>query len=520
MLIMTIVSCKKKSNDPEPAIIPTGPDIEVPPAAEANTLPVKVRIGTKIYTITYQSGSKKIDKITKSDGGVETYHYTGDLIDKIDYDAAGNDYTKFEYNEKGALIRETHYRSGNAAAKTEYTYPSADKVTFTESEYKNNNWKAGEPATLEFDGKGNVVKGGSKDIQVSVSYNDKNTPFLNVTGWSKIHFTGGIPLGDNVDVEDVVGRRNNPIKTKVTGAALLDLDFNYEFGDNNNAKFPTKITGKEGTETAFIVEVCYSENCNISDNPVDPNDPDDPNNEEQPNQETATLPQKIVMNSNGETRTYTITYQGNTARLDKITETNGLTMAYQYKGDLIEKEYNANKADEYNLYQYNGNNQLTKISGYRGSNKPAETEVVPSGTKAIATGEEIGEEGSKLELNYDSKGNLTNLKMFDNGKGDTPIAEVSITYDTKNAPFMNVLGWRQSRLLIGVPLGDNIGYEDIMAVVNNPLEVTGKVNDNIEVIYDYEFKDSKNPKFPTKITGRIVKEGKTAHTFDAEITYS
>ncbi|MFD1630336.1 hypothetical protein [Pseudopedobacter beijingensis] len=514
MLAIGIASCKKKSDHPEPITDPEEPGIEVPPAPEANTLPVKMSINadgkSEVYTITYQSGTKKIAKIEKANGEQETYQYSGDLIERINYGSSGDDYTKFEYNEKGALIREIRYRSSVAAAKTEYSYPAENKVIFIESEYKNNNWEAGDAAILEFDSKGNVVSGSSKEVQVAVSYDNKNTPFLNVTGWSKIHYKGGIPLGDNVDVEDVVGRRSNPIKTKVTGAMALDLDFSYEFGDNNNAKFPTKITGKEGAETAFVVEICYSTDCGITDNS------NNPGGGEQPNPETSTLPETIVMTVDGKTKNYTITYQGNSAKIDKIQESGGAIRVYEYNQDLIKKEYSESRPEDYELYGYNGDNQLTKVSSYRqGVNNPGEIIFTYSGTKTIATGDELD---GRLEFNYDSKGNLTNLDMFEEGKSASA-AQISITYDDKNAPFMNVLGWKKIRYLVGVPLGDNIDFEDIIAVANNPSKVTGNLTgENVEVTYSYEFKDSKNPKFPTKITG-TVKVGTATRTFTAEITY-
>lgn len=516
VLVIGIASCKKKSDYPEPIIDPEEPGVEVPPASEANTLPMKMSINangkSEVYTITYQSGTKKIAKIEKSNGPLETYQYAGDLIERINYGSAGNDYTMFEYSEKGALIRKTHYQSSNLATKIEYSYPSESKVTFVESEYKNNNWETRETTTLEIDSKGNFIKGSSnKELQVTLSYDNKNSPFLNVTGWSKIHYTGGVPLGDNIDVKDVVGRRNNPVKTKVTGRVALNLAFSYEFGDSNNLKFPTKIIGEEGDKTSFSLEICYSGDCSITDNS------NHPGNGEQPNPETATLPETIVMTSNGETRAYTISYQENSAKLDKITVTNGRTIGYEYKGDLIEKEYTVDRPDEYDWYEYSASNQLMKVSSYRGNNNAHETILSYSGTKLTVTGDEIGEDGNKLELNYDGRGNLTVLEIFD--KTNVSAAKVSVTYDDKNTAFKNVLGWRQIRFLVGVPLGDNIGYEDIMAVVNNPLKVTGSLGENVEVVYIYEFKDNKNPKFPTSITGTVKVAGAVTNTFTAAITY-
>ena len=117
--IMIAVSCKKATNNPnpgppdEPGIVKPG--VEPPPEAERNALPMKVVMTneggqSETYAITYLPNSKKIDRITRTDGAVEIYHYIGDLIDKIDYRTDGSDYTKFEY-QNNALVRETYYQA-------------------------------------------------------------------------------------------------------------------------------------------------------------------------------------------------------------------------------------------------------------------------------------------------------------------------------------------------------------------------------------------------------------------------
>lgn len=514
--VLTVVSCKKGSNDPTDLVTPPQePKIEMPPGAESGTLPMKVLLSTNgtsvAYNITYQQGTKKIDKITSSNGNVDTYHYKGNLIDKIEY-GTGGAYSNYEY-DNDALIRVTHYiSSGQSVGKTEYTYPSNTKVTFVESRYENNTWEADEPVSLEFDGKGNVVKGASGGLLATVTYDDKNSPFVNVAGWSKIHFTGGIPLGDNVDIADIVGRRNNPTATKVTGTASLDLGFSYEFEDANNSKFPTKITGTQSSSTAFTAEICYSTNCNI---------PGNPNVGEQPNPETSTLPSTIVMTgADGQTHTYTITYLGNSAKIDKITETGGKVETYLYSGNLISEKHDGtdeSTSENYDLYEYDVSNRLTKELAYRqNKTQPGITELSYSGAKTFVTGD--GMDNGKIELGYDSKGNLTNLTLLE---GSASAAQLSITYDDKNAPFRNVPGWGKIRYLVAVPLGDNIGFEDILTVVNNPLKVTGNIeSENVELTYNHEFTDSKNPTFPTKIVG-VKKEGtKSPITFTVEITYT
>ncbi len=512
-LIMAVVSCKDENGGPDS----TGPDIEPPPPAEANTLPrqVVVRNNGEVtdYRITYQSGSKKIDKITRSDGIVETYHYNGqNLIERIDYAINGNDGNTVFFYSNDVLTRSESTRSGQLIEKVEYTYPSSGKITITNSHNNGGTWETESPITLEFDSKGNVVKGNQDQIQATVTYNDKNSPLLNVAGWSKIHFTGGIPGGDNVDLSDIVGRRNNPINTKMSnGTESMDLKFSYEYTDTENAKFPTKITGKDDGQTKFTAEICYSGNCNLS---TDPNDPDDPNG---PNPETATLPEMIVMTSGGETRTYTITYQENSKKIDKITASAGGAAAiYVYDGERIQKvHWGSENSGDYNLYTYDGNGRLTKDENHRSGGDTDVTGFSYSGTKTTVSGEGVGD--MEVELSYDNKGNFTGATL---SAGGTTAGQVSITYDDKNAPFMNVVGWKEIRYLVGAPLGENIGFEDIMGAGNNPSELTGTVGgDNVKVTYVYEFADSKNPKFPTKVTGTKKVGSAQEETFTAEITY-
>ena len=266
-----------------------------------------------------------------------------------------------------------------------------------------------------------------------------------------------------------------------------------------------------------IVSCKKSDNRESIKEPEEPviDDPDNPDNGEQPNPETATLLQTIVMTSNGATKTYTITYQGNTAKIDKIAENGGTFTTYVYDGEHIQKVYwGSENSDDYNAYSYDGSGRLTKDDNFRSSGEDGVTQLSYSGNKTIVSGEGVG--GMEIELSYDS-GNLTGAVLSDEG---TVAGEVAITYDDKNAPFKNVVGWKEIRYLVGAPLGDNIGFEDILGAGNNPLKLTGTFGgSNVEVNYVYEFSDSKNPKFPTKLTGTKKVGTAAAETFVAEITY-
>lgn len=239
-----------------------------------------------------------------------------------------------------------------------------------------------------------------------------------------------------------------------------------------------------------------------------------------PPAEAKTLPASIIMTSNGETKTYTISYVENSTKIDKISSSQGRVDFYIYEGDFITKKYEGNKSsDHYDAYSY-ANNKLMKEESFRGGKLSDMVEFSYSGAKTQALFKEYHnnnwQETVKLQFSYDAKGNLSAAEMSEQG---TAMGAATVSYDSNNSPFMNVSGWGIIKFVGGLPLGDNIDFEDIISVRNNPMKLTGTMmGDNVEVIYSYEFKDSKNPKFPTKITGKKT-QGTQNATFMAEITY-
>jgi len=262
----------------------------------------------------------------------------------------------------------------------------------------------------------------------------------------------------------------------------------------------------------FLLLACIMAVVSCKDNGEDPNDPD--NGEDgNPDVET-TLPKTIEMSFEGDTRTYNITYQGDTKKIDKISRS-GLVETYVYdENNRIQKIYRGSANDgDYNLYTYDGSGRLIKEEGYRPDESPTVSEIDYSGTKPVVSLRGEGE----VELTHDSKGNLTNAALI---FGGTSAGAVSLTYDDKNAPFKNVVGWSEVYYLVGAPLGDNIWLEDIAGAGNNPLKLTGSFMGQIaNITYVYEFKDSKNPKFPTRVTGTKKVGSDPAVTFEAKITY-
>lgn len=241
------------------------------------------------------------------------------------------------------------------------------------------------------------------------------------------------------------------------------------------------------------------------------NDLDD----DQSKSEAEALPEKIVMSFGGETETYTITYEEGTKKIDRISST-GKVEIYKYEGNNVRKTYFDSENDgDYNEYTYDTNGRLIKEERYRsGEDEPEEvTEIDYSSTKPTVSFNEEEE----VEITFDSKGNMTGASLK---QGDEAAGAVSITYDDKYAPFRNVAGWAKVRYLVGAPLGENIGYEDILGAGSNPLKLTGTFfGESVDITYVYEFKDDKNPKFPTKVTGTKKVGTEYSEAFEATITY-
>ncbi|HRP17172.1 MAG TPA: hypothetical protein PL128_04175 [Ginsengibacter sp.] len=264
---MIAISCSKDKPGSGPEEN-NGPDIETPSTGESGTFPTKIVLvagsETTTYNISYLPNSNKIEKIDKGNAGLETFEYEGDLIKKIAYGNSDGNYRKYEYSNN-QLSRETYYNNGQTGEKNEYTYPSEKKVTMTNYEYNNGVWTKGGTFNLEFDSKGNLIKGSGgatemNEMAINLSYDlDKSSPILNITGWQKANLTGGGIIGDNVDISDLLGRRNNPTQTSLAmlGEDPLVLNYSYEYTDSRHPTFPTKITGKNGDNPVFTATITY-----------------------------------------------------------------------------------------------------------------------------------------------------------------------------------------------------------------------------------------------------------------------
>ena len=142
------------------------------------------------YTIDYTYSGNKLVQGIYDDGSLEKYYYTGDLITKIEYITNGTIEFQdvFAYNAQGKL---TEYRFQwmleNTEEKSLYVYNSDNTVTETQlSGPINSTSTTGSVSTLSFaNGELSqiVQENGST---YTYSYDAKNSPFKNVTGYAEI----------------------------------------------------------------------------------------------------------------------------------------------------------------------------------------------------------------------------------------------------------------------------------------------------------------------------------------------
>src|SRR5690606_36443278 len=182
-------------------------------------------------------------KIEGGTHGVEKYQYQDDLIEKITYgDVVLGDYVKFEYENK-VLVSAVRYEDNAPERKVACSHLTSNALITQSYRYVNNKWEEDNTHVFfEFAPNGNMIKAeGDSGTEINLTYDDKNAPFIHVIGWSKIHFTTGLPfLSDGMGYVDFMGRRNHPLKISMLESPDA-LKYIYDFNDTKNSKFPTKI---------------------------------------------------------------------------------------------------------------------------------------------------------------------------------------------------------------------------------------------------------------------------------------
>lgn len=230
---MVMTSCSSSDDNgggPTPGVVLLKQTIETD--AEGDT-----------FTSTATYNGTKLNKITSDGGFTMNFTYSGDLITKIEYKESGTvvQTDKFTYNGSQQLtsyLRLEH--DSEWGSKETYTYNGDGTVTVTaySGDLAEQTTLDG-TATITFLPNGEVATISSAfSDNHSYTYDDKNNPFKNVTGYGKISW---------VDT-DATGIMHNVTNDTSWGGTTLVFTYN-ELGYPATA---TETFMGETTSTQFI----------------------------------------------------------------------------------------------------------------------------------------------------------------------------------------------------------------------------------------------------------------------------
>ena len=203
--------------------------------------------------ITY-NGNKIIQQIDE-DNYKLVYHYTGDLITKVEYyyDGVFDGKDEFSYDSSGRLIEYNEFDDQNVIfAKFIFTYSSNNTAICEEYQVdSNNNLYLFTTSIYTFlNGELSSIDYGGGEIY-SYSYDNKNNPFKNVLGYNKIM----IPEYTD-DYQIVFGRNQNVTSRSLSTDSTYDINSIYNY---NSYDFPiSSVTNTNfGSSSTNTVNVQY-----------------------------------------------------------------------------------------------------------------------------------------------------------------------------------------------------------------------------------------------------------------------
>ena len=135
-------------------------------------------------TVQYTYNGNKILRGTYNDGSVDVFTYQGDLITKIETVEDGDvTYTEtFSYDSNGRLTRYISAETGYSEQET-FVYNSDGTVTST---LGNGSFTSVRTFHFQNDELTKIVEAGAGGRVYDYTYDSKNSPFRNVTGYNKI----------------------------------------------------------------------------------------------------------------------------------------------------------------------------------------------------------------------------------------------------------------------------------------------------------------------------------------------
>lgn len=252
-LALVFSSCSTSSTDPDPVTTPTGILV---------SKIIETRSGT-VTTDNYNYNGNKLTTITRT-GGSDVFTYTGDLITKIEsfigttLDTSGT----MTYNSSGKLISSVFVEfdsSGVHGDKTDYTYLANGNITYIS--YSGNGTSQ---TTIDHTGKVFFTNGEVSKVEqyiparsgipaytdtTNYTYDAKNNPFINITGYSKIAFNYESPNGflHNIMTE-------NQTSTYSSSNTITTFTYNSSDFPTNESSSKTSPNGTGGTTTTVSSE--------------------------------------------------------------------------------------------------------------------------------------------------------------------------------------------------------------------------------------------------------------------------
>lgn len=210
-----------------------------------------------VITTNYTYNGKKMVKATDSDGYYETYTYTGDLLTRVNYlsDLDELEETEtFTYNANNKLVsyvraelfddsgvKETFvYNSNGTISTTTYSGDATSQTNVLNTSLIN--FSGGEVSVTQ------LFSGSTLVSTHTYTYDTKNSPFQNVTGYDKIAVleVESVGLNHNILTDSYNEFGNNYITTSV-----------YTY---NSLNFPLTNAETEGTDATSTITTQYTYN--------------------------------------------------------------------------------------------------------------------------------------------------------------------------------------------------------------------------------------------------------------------
>jgi hypothetical protein len=175
-------------------------------------------------TYTYEYNGNKITKINYDNNGYSIYTYTGDLITQIKGFSADGVLTgsgEYFYSNNN-LVRIKYTKNGILKSQDDFVYNSDGSVTSSYSNIVSGIQKIDYSEKIYFIN-GNCVKLESGGKTAVYNYDNKNSPFKNITGYLKL-----IRFGDNFLTINNPSSIIKPIFSTTTNTINLTYQYNSE----------------------------------------------------------------------------------------------------------------------------------------------------------------------------------------------------------------------------------------------------------------------------------------------------